>query len=216
MNTPNAAAPRQLTEHTEPTMRGRLGNAWLIDQEAVGRRHGIVYDPRASVTLPSWIASASYAHPLWSHYAILCVALRDVPGVPKAIVHLPGATHEVLVFALDPDTKPAVDDMPRALQPINFSGQFVEADDMAAAARVQQAVQDVIDGTLNPDSDFRRQWVERFSGSNLKPGALQPDFIAGSPGAGLVVHGMGAANVRNLQQIVNTAETLRADETRPQ
>lgn len=208
--------PLVLTANTEPTLKGQLGNAWLIDTEAVSRRRGVSNDPRASVTLPSWIASAAYAHPMWSHYVILCVALRDIPGVPKATVHLAGATHEVMVFALDPDSQPAVNDMPRMLHPANFVAQFIEPDDVSAAARVQQAVQDVIDGTLNPDTDFRRAWVDRFGSSNLKRGALEPDFIAAVPGAGMVVHGMGAANVRNVRQIVNTAAALKADETRPQ
>lgn len=208
--------PLLLTENSEPTMTGRMGKAWLIDMDAVSRRRGIVNDPRASVTLPCWIASAAYAHPLWSHYVIMCIALRDVPGVPTAKVNLKGATHEVMVFALDPDRRPAVNDMPRMLQPANFVAQFIEPDDLSAAARVQQAVQDVIDGTLNPDTDFRRMWVDRFSGSNLKPGALDRDFIAAAPGAGVLVHGMGAANVRTVQQIVNTAATMGADETRPQ
>lgn len=206
----------RLTETTTPTMRGKLGNAWLIDMQAISQRRGLVNDPRAAVTLPSWIASAAYAHPLWSHYAILCVALRDVPGVPKAKVNLEGATHEVMVFALDPDHKPAVDDFPRPLQPANFIGQFVATDDLSAAAYVQDAVRDVIDGILNPDTDYRRHWVYRFSASNLKPGALDPDFIATAPGAGMVVHGMGAANVRVVQQIVDTAATLQADESKPQ
>lgn len=215
MNT-NTVPPLRLTENTPPTLRGMLGNAWLMDLEAVNRRRGIVNDPRSAVSLPCWIASAAYAHPMWSHYLIIGVALREVPGVPKAVVHLEGATHEVMVFALDPDHKPAVDDMPRMLQPINFTGQFIEADDASAAARVQQAVQDVIDGTLNPDTDFRRMWVARFSGSNLKPGALDPDFIAVKPGVSTVVQGMGATNVRNLREMVNTSAAMRADESKPQ
>ena len=215
MNT-NSTPPLRLTENTAPTMRGKLGDAWLIDMEAVSRRRGIVNDPRAAVTLPCWIASAAYAHPMWSHYVVMCIALRDVAGVPKAMIHQEGMTHEVIVFALDPNSKPAIDDMPRMLQPANFAGQFIEADDLSAAARVQQAVQDVIDGSLNPDTDARRMWVDRFSASNLKPGALEPDSIAAKIGGDMLVHGMGEANVRNVQQIVNAAATLRADETRPQ
>lgn len=208
--------PLRLTENTEPTLLGRLGAAWLIDMEAVGQRRGIKDDPRAAVTLPSWIVRAAYAHPLWSHYAVYCIALRDAPGVPKAVVNLEGATHEVMVFALDPDHKPAVDDLPHTLHPVNFTGQFAEASDLAAAARVQQAVQDVIDGVLNPDSDYIWQWVARFSSSNLKDGAQAPGFIAAAPDGGLLVHGMGAANVRAVQQLVTAAETLRADESKPQ
>lgn len=206
----------RLTAKTEPTLRGKMGNAWLVDMEAISRRSGTQDDPRAAVTLPCWIASAAYAHPLWSHYVVMCIALRDVPGLPPAHVNLAGATHEVMVYAMNPDYAPAVDEFPKLLHPCNFTGQFIEPDDMAAAARVQQAVQDVIDGVLNPDTDFRRMWVERFSGSNLKAGALDPDFIAASPVGGMVVHGMGAANVRAVQQVVETAATLRADEGNPQ
>jgi hypothetical protein len=215
MDTKNAP-PLRHTKDTEPTLRGRLGNAWLVDMAAVSRRRGMVNDPRAAVTLPAWIASAAYAHPIWSHYLFLCVALRDVPGVPPARIHLAGATHKVMVYALDPASQPAVDDFPRMLQPVNFTGQFQAADDASAEVRVQQAVQDVIDGTLNPDTDARRQWVARFSASNLKDGALDPDFIAVTGGGGMVAQGMGAANVRNVQQIVETAATLRADESKPQ
>jgi hypothetical protein len=201
---------------TEPTMRGRMGRAWLIDMKAVSARRGILNDPRESVSLPCWIVHAAYAHPLWSYYVVIAVALREVPGVPKAKINFEGASHEVMVFAHDPDKKPAVNDFPAMLRPVNFAGQFIEPDDLSAAARVQQAVQDVIDGLLNPDTDFRRMWVQRFSASNLKSGALDPDFIAAVPGGDVVVHGMGAANVRNMQQIVNTVTTLKADETKPQ
>lgn len=203
-------------ERTIPTLFGRLGNAWLIDKDAAAKRLGIVEDPRFSVTLPSWIASAPYAHPVWSYYAILCIALRDVPGVPKAKINLEGATHEVMVFALDPDVVPVIDDTPRVLRPINFVGQFVATDDAAAEARIRQAVQDVIDGKLNPDTDHTRAWIEHFSDSNLLPGALEPDFIAAVPGVGLVAHGTGAANARKLQQIAELGATLDADEKKPQ
>lgn len=206
---------RQLTETTAPTMKGAAGNAWLLDMTAIRQKDGIVDDPRAAVSLPCWIASAPYAHPLWSHYAILCVALRDGPGLPKARVRLEGATHEIMVFALDPNTKPAVNETPCFLHPVNFVGQFIEVDDLSAALRVQHAVQDVIDGRLNPDTDFRRAWVERFSGSNLLPAAAQPDFIAVQPGVALV-HGMGARNVQALQQLMINTATLGADETKPQ
>lgn len=205
----------RLTTSIDPVLRGRLGSAWLLDMDAIGRARGMEDDPRKAVSLPSWIASAAYAHPMWSHYWIFGVALREAPGVPPPVIHLAGATHEVLVVALDPKYPPAIDVFPRFLTPFNFAGQFIASSDDDAAARIRQAVQDVIDGTLNPDTDFRRLWVQRFSGSNLKPQAAELDFIAGGPG-GLVVSGMGAQNVRNLQTIVETSATLRADESKPQ
>ena len=33
----NTVPPLRLTENTTPTLRGMLGNAWLMDLEAVGR-----------------------------------------------------------------------------------------------------------------------------------------------------------------------------------
>lgn len=208
--------PLCLITAVPPTMVGGPGLAWQIDMAAVAERHGNTNDPRQSVTLPCWIAHAPYAHPIWSNYAVMCVALRESPGVPKPVINMPGATHEIMVFALDPNFVPAVDDFPKFLQPVNFAAQFIEPDDLSATVRVQQAVQDIIDGTLSPDTDFRWMWAQRFSRSSFKPGALDPDFIAVTPGVSTVVHGTGAGNIRALQQIVEVDATLRADETKPQ
>ena len=200
----------------EPTLRGKYGAAWLLDHEAIKRHKGVSDDdPRASVTLPSWVVHAAYAHPIWSYYVVFCVALRDTPGVPKSKILLEGATHEVIVFALHPDETPAVDAMPQLLYPANFVGQFIEPDDAAAATRIKQTVQDVTDGILNPDTDFLSQWVERFGDSNLKANALTPDAVV-TTADGVIVVGTGASAVKKLQQAVEISEMLRADETKPQ
>lgn len=199
----------------DPHLRGTHGDAWLLDVAAIQRQRGVHDDPRNAVSLPTRIVSAAYAHPMWTHYLVLGVALRDVPGVPPAKINMPGATHEVLVFAIDPGKRLAIDAMPALLQPVNFAGQFVEADDSAAAARIEQAVRDVIAGTLNPDTDFRAQWIERFSASNVKRDA-GPDFIAATAGGQMLVSGSGACVTRALMDVVNTAATLRADESKPQ
>ena len=57
---------------------------------------------------------------------------------------------------------------PPLLHPANFHGQFVEPNDAAAAARIRATVQDVLDGKLNPDTDYMRHWMHRFSASNIK------------------------------------------------
>lgn len=207
--------PRTLTKNTTPTLTGTHGRAWIIDLDAAARRRSLGPDPRREVTLPCWIVEAAYAHPVWSNYAILAVALREVPGVPKAVIHAEGATHELMLFALDPDHPPAVDDLPRMLQPVNFAAQFTEADDAAAAARVQQAVQDICDAKLNPDTDYRATWAARFSASNLKPGALVPDVVIASE-AGILAVGTGASNARLLDEIAKTQATMSADTTKPQ
>lgn len=193
--------PLTLVGAVAPDLLGRSGKAWAIDLQAAAARTGKESDPRTSVTLPSWVVYAPYAHPIWGYYAILCVALRHVEGVPPAKVMLEGATHEVIVMALDPDFVPAVDAMPRYLWPANFCGQFIEPSDMAASARVRQAVQDVIDGTLNPDTDFRHMWIKRFSDSNIKKDAPKSGFVEVSQSGDVLVHGTGAGNIRTLQDM---------------
>jgi hypothetical protein len=206
----NVTTPR-LAANTAPTLRGKLGDAWLIDLRAVARRRGLVDDPRAAVTLPAWIASAPYAHPIWSSYMICTISLRETPGVPKAKVSMEGATHEVMVFAIDPDCRPAVDDIPRLLHPVNFAGQFIEPSDEAAAARVRQAVQDVIDGVLSPDTDFLQDWVQRFSGSNLKRDMPLGDHFSLLPDGSVVAVGTGKA----MTEALAVASAAGADITAP-
>lgn len=149
-----------------PVVLGALGSAWLYDSEAIA-----ALDPEriaaAPVSLLCYAVHAPYAHPFWSCYWVGACALRDTPGVPPAVVYLPSATHEIIVYAMDPDHPIDLKTHPYLLHPVNFAGQFIEASDEAANARVRQAVQDIVDGTLNPDTDNRNQWVMRFSGSNI-------------------------------------------------
>jgi hypothetical protein len=202
--------------NTEPTLQGAAARAWLVDGPATIER-GIFdpNDPRIPNSLPLWVVHAPNAHPVWSCYIIACVALAPVPGLPDAKIYMPGATHEVFVAALDPDLIPELDGIPQMLRPLNFAGQFIEVSNDAAATRVQQAVQDVVDGALNPDTDFCHDWVTRFSGSNLKPD-VGPDFIAIQPGVSTTVVGTGSSNVKAIQEILRTQQTLKADENKPQ
>ena len=50
-----------------------------------------------------WIVEAGWAHPLWHSYAVILLDLTtEIQGSP-AIIYRDGMTHEVHVFALDPD-----------------------------------------------------------------------------------------------------------------
>lgn len=161
------SAPK-LTKDTPPTLLGQHGEAWEHDLAGAVARGLTNSEAPLDAQVASWIARAPYAHPFWHSYWISCVNLRDFQGVPPAVITLPGATHEVMVFALDPKHETTVDDFPHRLTPVNFVGQFIEPSDEAAAARIRQTVQDVIDGRLSPDTDFRYEWACRFSGSNLR------------------------------------------------
>jgi hypothetical protein len=162
----NLPPPRR-TADTTPTLVGQHGSAWLMDRDMLLKR-GRPDDPRHAVTLDQWIAHAPYAHPIWHSYMICSVALRNVPGLPEADIMLPGGTHEVFVIALNPNHDTWVDEAPHMLTPVNFAGQFIEPDDEAANVRIRLTVQDVIDGKLNPDTDFMQWWIRRFSASNIK------------------------------------------------
>lgn len=152
---------------SEPTLRGAMGNAWAQDIDGFLAKHPEQESMRLS-SVGGYLVHAAYAHPAWHSYMIACVNLRDIPGVPPAKINMPGATHEILVYALDPNTPMFVDESPALLHPANFHGQFIEPSDEAAAERMKQTVQDVIDGKLNPDTDYGQLWIRRFSASNIK------------------------------------------------
>ena len=59
--------------------------------------------PSAAETVCTWLLTAPRAHPLWSQYAIVAVRLRDLPGFPPPTRQFDGATHELLVIALNPE-----------------------------------------------------------------------------------------------------------------
>lgn len=164
-----SSTPPRLAKNTTPDLDGAFGRAWVHDIDGTLARHG---NPRSTVprdlTVAAWIVCAPYAHPFWSHYSVICVSLRDVPGCQPPVIRMAGATHEVIVHALNPEHEPAIDDYPRLLLPPNFVGQFIEPSDEAARERIRQTVQDVIDAKLNPDTDYTRHWIHRFSDSNIK------------------------------------------------
>jgi hypothetical protein len=54
------------------------------------------------------------------------------------------------------------------LQPVNFAAQFIEASDELAHRRVCAAVQEICNGVLCPDTDFIRQWAQRFGDNMMK------------------------------------------------
>lgn len=160
--------PLKLAKDTMPDLTGIVGKAWRHDLEAAVVRMGLEDRPPAELTVSSWVVYAPCAHPLWAYYWIGCVSLRSIPNAAPPLILIPNATHEVMVYALNPDIDPAIDDGPQMLLPANFHGQFIEACDEDAAARVQASVKEVVAGLLSPDTDFQREWVRRYSDSNMR------------------------------------------------
>ena len=115
-----------------------------------------------------WVIDAPWAHPLWSQYVVLLYDLttvQDGAQMPKVV--LEGATHEFMVFAVDPSHKIEKDadawDLGRTgqlrlLQPANYGYQFIAESNDAATARIQAIVDQIIGESLSPDTDFRSWW----------------------------------------------------------
>jgi hypothetical protein len=83
---------------TETRFEGPYGTAEAVPLPAT---------PDSAESLCTWLLTAPHAHPAWSQYLMPVVRLRDgVPGFPPPKRQFPGATHELIVVALNPQRGP--------------------------------------------------------------------------------------------------------------
>jgi hypothetical protein len=112
-----------------------------------------------------WLVHAPHSHPWWPWYAVQAVHLRAVEGKPAAHLQFPGATHEWLVLALNPEEplpdidRWGADGTPpmRHLEPVDQCVQFIVADDEQASELVELTVRHILEG-VSCDQDFRGYW----------------------------------------------------------
>lgn len=107
------------------------------------------------------------AHPIWNDYVILLYDLTT-PLTETPIIYLDGATHEILLYAVNPDRQllpetPIADYYPALLHPANHGYQFKAASNDAATARIQLLVDEMLNNTLSPDTDWRSAWDAKFA-----------------------------------------------------
>ncbi len=156
------------TPDNSPISPGTHGRAWEIDLPSFRRNHPGVAD----ANIGSWIIEAPWAHPIWHSYVVHIIHLRPMDDGRPTIFHVAGATHELHLYALDPDTprRPVLEgtDRPAALHPINFAAQMIERSDSEARDRATVAIRQILDGHLNPDTDGRAGWVAMFGDRMLK------------------------------------------------
>lgn len=118
----------------------------------------------ANTTVAWWLLTGPW-HPFWSQFVICVVSLKPVERVRPAKLHFEGATHELLVLALDPGNPPAVHPAERLvaeglafcgyLQPIDVVHQFTATDEeMTQLASLAAAA--CVDGVLSPSTDDSR------------------------------------------------------------
>jgi hypothetical protein len=151
-----------------PAIQGSHGKAWRLDLD----KHREAFRTPPS-TVAMWIIEAGFAHPFWHSYVVSLCDLADRPGVEPATRYIENATHELVIYALDPkmvredfllNKSPVI----MVMEPCNFAAQMSGEKDDTATKRVEDAVRMVCDGHLSPDTDFRSQWVALFGDSMLK------------------------------------------------
>jgi hypothetical protein len=146
--------------------------AWRLDWASKLRASG--FDPAHDGAVASWIIQAPWAHPVWNSYWLHFVHLRPIDrgeGVIPTIFYLEGATHELWLYALDPETPLEIsignEKMPAVLTPKNFASQLILESDEAAIELARSTAKDVLEARLNPDTDAVRAWWARF-GENMR------------------------------------------------
>jgi hypothetical protein len=145
----------------EPDTLGASGRAWKVgvpDETP---------DFQREAECGVWIVHAPHAHSVWWWYAVMVVSLREIPGAPPSRLQFPGASHELLIVALNPEEPlPDVDRWGAAgtppvryLTPIDQCVQFIVADDEQAQTLANLVVDVIADG-MSPDQDFRGWWQD--------------------------------------------------------
>lgn len=155
-----------------PDIEGAHGKAWMCDTAEGCRLKGLA--PEQDAALVHWLVEAAWAHPFWHSYSVVLIHLRDgAPDKRPPKIYKEGATHEVWVWAVDPekDRRKLVETGLVEgiwLSPMNYGGQFVAECDAVAVAAVRKAVARICDGSLSPDTDFQWQWITLFGNDMVK------------------------------------------------
>lgn len=127
--------------------------------------------PGADTTITWWLLTGLQWHPLWQQFLLIVVHLRDVEGTPAATRQFPGATHELLVLALNPERGARTpEDLagngvgPAGyLSPIDVVHQF-DATDEEMRVLAGMLAEACTQGWLTPSTDdareaLREQWL---------------------------------------------------------
>ncbi|MFF3891356.1 hypothetical protein [Streptomyces sp. NPDC001914] len=108
--------------------------------------------------LDQWIITAPCWHPVWTQYLLGLISLADLPDTPPAHLQRPGMSHELVVFALNPEHGPydaaAFTSQHAAecvLTPVNVVEQFTSTDTQARNLTALCA-KACTDGILTPET----------------------------------------------------------------
>lgn len=147
-----------------PTFAGVGGSAWRVQLQELGQRA----TPDQDATVGCFLVQAPGAHAFWDHYIVSVVHLRPIVGVKPPVITRAGATHELMIMALNPEQPlPSPVVAPgwqiHFLTPIDVIEQFRVADDAIADKVLELAVRAIVDGCGSPDQDWRRWWTNAIA-----------------------------------------------------
>lgn len=133
---------RRIEWHSGRFWEGRTGTA-----------HEVIVDrpdtSDATATLGAWFLRCPHQSIGWECYVLSVIHLRPIPKVRPAVIRAPGATHELIIIALDPDKDPSPDPTTwHHLVPINLMEQFQVPTDADAVELLDASVRAVLDGEL--------------------------------------------------------------------
>lgn len=139
---------------------GPAGTAVRLDLDPAV--HGI------DTTVAWWLLTGPW-HPFWTQFVISVVHLRPVEGRPPAHLQFPGATHELVVMALNPGDPPKVHEAATLeaggiaavggyLKPVDVVHQFTATDDEMVALAELCAL-GCVNRALTPSTDDAREML---------------------------------------------------------
>jgi hypothetical protein len=123
--------------------------------------------PDQTATVAAWFVNAPGQSPAWASYVLGVIHLRPIEGVRPADVRLPGATHEVLLYACEPAhggrAAPVAADPGtwRPMRPLNAVEQVELPDDDAAVELARLCALAIVHGDLPAEpalSGAREPW----------------------------------------------------------
>lgn len=122
------------------TLVGPLGKAWGFED----------FDGRSRATVRFYFMQVPGQSLFWDKYGLGIVHLRAEDGLPEPKIAIPHATHELFLYAMDPDKNPTEEDKETwfALRPVNFVIQLQLPSDDEAKILCTLAAQAVLDAKL--------------------------------------------------------------------
>lgn len=137
-------------------MTNPVGPDQLTGPHGTAQRIPRTHYTNKPATLDAYIITAPGWHPLWTQYMLALITLADTPGEAPATITRPGATHQIITLAMDPDHGPYTPDHVTQgrvayLRPGNIGEQFT-ATDAEALDVIALCARAVLDGILNPET----------------------------------------------------------------